>query len=270
NPDALARTQVYLGMGHDTAQSAMRLRDGRVMVEWREPAAAPGVTLQKDYLEVAKGVAKAVLLANPASEPIPAALQGALSGPAPTGGALVVHPLGGCPMGEHFEAGVVNHLGAVFSGESPVAVYRSLYVWDGSIVPGSLGVNPFLTIAALAERAAELLAPDLPPPQTRAPTLRRLPPRPPAETHAAAPQPAQLRLQETMEETADGSPPRAPAERMVLRLRMDVPDLGALLRDPHHRVSQLRGVLHVPGLGPRARLRIDRDEDSLVELLVTE
>lgn len=30
--------------------------------------------------------------------------------------------------------------------------YSRLYVVDGSLVPGSIGVNPFVTITALAER----------------------------------------------------------------------------------------------------------------------
>jgi len=60
------------------------------------------------------------------------------------------HPLGGCGMGETQLDGVVNHAGEVFN-------YRNLYVIDGAIVPEALGVNPSRTIAALAERAAEIL-----------------------------------------------------------------------------------------------------------------
>ena len=61
---------------------------------------------------------------------------------------ITVHPLGGCAMGGSPEEGVVDPEGEVFG-------YRGLYVVDGSIMPGPVGVNPSLTIAAVAERAAE-------------------------------------------------------------------------------------------------------------------
>ncbi|MFG2638940.1 GMC oxidoreductase [Streptomyces sp. NPDC048362] len=61
------------------------------------------------------------------------------------------HPLGGCVLGE-----ATDLFGRV-------AGYQGLYVTDGSLVPGSLGVNPFLTITALAERNMErILAEDDP------------------------------------------------------------------------------------------------------------
>ena len=60
---------------------------------------------------------------------------------------LTAHPLGGCPMGNDPEVSVVNHTGEVWG-------YDGLYVIDGSIVPTALGVNPAMTIGALAERAS--------------------------------------------------------------------------------------------------------------------
>ena len=59
---------------------------------------------------------------------------------------LTAHILGGCPMGEDAAKGVIN-----FSHE--VHNYPGLYVLGGAAVPGNLGVNPSLTIAAMAERA---------------------------------------------------------------------------------------------------------------------
>ncbi len=63
------------------------------------------------------------------------------------GNLITVHPLGGCSMGDTFEKGVVDSSGEVFN-------YPRLFVADGSIIPAALGVNPSLTIAALAKRIA--------------------------------------------------------------------------------------------------------------------
>ena len=71
-----------------------------------------------------------------------------------------MHPLGGCGMGESGRGGVVDHRGRVFAGPPASDVHDSLYVMDGSVVPVSLGVNPLLTISALAERSCELLCDD--------------------------------------------------------------------------------------------------------------
>jgi len=70
---------------------------------------------------------------------------------------ISVHPLGGCRMGETGKTGVVNDRCQVFTG-SGSDVHEGLFVCDGSVIRGSLGVNPLLTIAAISERAMELLA----------------------------------------------------------------------------------------------------------------
>lgn len=64
----------------------------------------------------------------------------------------VPHNLGGVPMGESVHDGVVDDLGRVFG-------YPNLMVLDGSIIPASMGANPALTIAALAERAMSRVIP---------------------------------------------------------------------------------------------------------------
>ncbi len=59
------------------------------------------------------------------------------------------HILGGCAMAESPEKGVINPSHEVFG-------YPGLYVVDGSAIPVNLGVNPSLTISALAERFTAL------------------------------------------------------------------------------------------------------------------
>lgn len=58
------------------------------------------------------------------------------------------HILGGCIMSNSPENGVIDFDGKIHG-------YDNLYVIDGSIVPANLGVNPSLTITALAEYIME-------------------------------------------------------------------------------------------------------------------
>ncbi|MEP7135897.1 MAG: GMC oxidoreductase [Chloroflexota bacterium] len=56
------------------------------------------------------------------------------------------HILGGAPIGQNADEGVVNESFAVHN-------YAGMYIIDGSIMPANPGVNPSLTITALAEYA---------------------------------------------------------------------------------------------------------------------
>jgi cholesterol oxidase len=62
------------------------------------------------------------------------------------------HCLGGCVIARSPEHGVVDHHNRVFG-------YKNMYVCDGSVVAANLGVNPSLTITALAERAMSFIPP---------------------------------------------------------------------------------------------------------------
>jgi cholesterol oxidase len=145
---ATRNTQLLLTMCHDDGQGKMKLEDDRLRIHW------PGLGSQPIFKTVAQ-----------AQEKVTAALGGTyLKDPVTnslTGEDLVtVHPLGGCNMGDNSEKGVVNHKGQVFSATQGTAVYENLYVSDGAVIPRPLGVNPLLTISALAERCCVLMAKD--------------------------------------------------------------------------------------------------------------
>jgi cholesterol oxidase len=54
------------------------------------------------------------------------------------------HILGGCPMSDSIETGVVDK-------NLKVHGYPDFYITDGSVIQGNIGVNPSLTITAMAE-----------------------------------------------------------------------------------------------------------------------
>lgn len=61
------------------------------------------------------------------------------------GADVCYHPLGGCVLGE-----ATNEYGKLKEHEN-------LYILDGSLIPGTIGVNPFVTITAIAEFCIENL-----------------------------------------------------------------------------------------------------------------
>ena len=63
---------------------------------------------------------------------------------------LTAHILGGATMGRNKDEGVIDKNNRVFG-------YKNMLVCDGSMISANPGVNPALTITALAERAMSLI-----------------------------------------------------------------------------------------------------------------
>jgi len=131
-PDA---TLGMLGMGRDIPDGRMRLRGrGRLDVDWSERTS-------REYFARMSSTMRRI------AEDLGGTYMQA---PGYTWGRrlITVHPLGGCPMGRDAREGVVDDYGRVFG-------HPDLYVCDGSVMPGPVGANPALTIAAFAERCVD-------------------------------------------------------------------------------------------------------------------
>ena len=122
-----------LGIGRDIPDGTMHLRGERLDADWRKERSGP-------YFDRVRGTMKDIATALGATFlDSPSWLVSRL---------ITVHPLGGCPIGRDATEGVVDAHGEVFN-------YPGLYIADGSVMPGPVGANPSLTIAALADRFAD-------------------------------------------------------------------------------------------------------------------
>lgn len=145
NRTDMDHTQVLLAMGEDGNHGAMRLDDNdNIRIDWTAEPRAPHVDEIFTRLTSAWGGTLIKDMTN--------ILTFGFSD-----GAVTVHPLGGCRMANDAEEGVTNADGQVFADRTGVGVHEGLYVMDGAVVPRSTVVNPFLTIATLAERNIERL-----------------------------------------------------------------------------------------------------------------
>jgi cholesterol oxidase len=138
--------QTLLAMGNDDDEGELVLDDDRVRVNWPGAGTSAYYELANRVVGTAASADGDTFLRNPVWS---RALGHSL---------ITVHPLGGCVMADRAEHGVVDDLGRVFAGSTGDAVHDGLLVWDGSVIPRPLGVNPLLTISALTERAVAALA----------------------------------------------------------------------------------------------------------------
>lgn len=146
------RVMVVFGMGHDGSKGKVVLKDGAPDIEW------PGAR-ESEYRKRMRGEMEKLAKAHGGEYQYLRMFGSNL---------ITVHPLGGCNMSDDPGHGVVNDIGQVFDGHrggsvdeaGEPSIHAGLYVADGSIVPRSLGANPFFTISALSERIAASIAMD--------------------------------------------------------------------------------------------------------------
>ncbi|XP_072019060.1 uncharacterized protein [Amphiura filiformis] len=150
--DGFDNTLSFIALSNDEADGEVRLdqTNGRVWIHYPDVGEGRNNEAIKEGMKLASDGLNGEFIPNPPWGGVVARLQN-------TKGAISVHPLGGCPMGECGETGVVNHRGQVFKGHTK-EVHKGLFVVDGAVMPRSLGVNPALTIAMVAERCMRLLA----------------------------------------------------------------------------------------------------------------
>jgi cholesterol oxidase len=132
-------TRMVIFLVMQTVDNAMRMKwnkslfGGKMKIDnsgqKRVPAYIPvGQEIMERYAKKVNGVAQNILLEVLFDRPTTA------------------HILGGCPMSDSKDDGVVDKELKVFG-------YPDFYIMDGSVIQGNIGVNPSLTITAMAEYA---------------------------------------------------------------------------------------------------------------------
>ncbi len=121
-----------LGMGRDIPDGVLHIDErGRLAVDWT-------IESSTDYFHGVRETMRAI-----------AAQLGGTFVDNPLWWAqrvITVHPIGGASMGRGPSDGLCDAYGEVFG-------HPGLYVMDGALLPGPVGPNPSLTIAAVADRA---------------------------------------------------------------------------------------------------------------------
>jgi cholesterol oxidase len=253
---AVRNTQTYLVMTHDDAAGEMYLENDRLRIRWENVGKQSIFQRVNDRLTEATRPLGGTQIPNP--------IWTNLFGH----DLITVHPLGGCILAGDAEHGVVNHKGQVFSSNQGTAVYENLYVSDGSVIPRTLGVNPLLTISAIAERCCALIAKD------RGWTINYNLPSAPTSPGVNTPAKVGIQFTETMRgyfstEVKDdyqraahqGQKDRSPLQ---FTLTVIADDLEHLLNDPKHP-AKIVGTVTAPALATKP-LTINNGEFNLFVL----
>ncbi|MCK2240326.1 MULTISPECIES: FAD-dependent oxidoreductase [unclassified Crossiella] len=124
-----------LGMGRDVPDGVVRMREGWLDVDWTTETSEEYFSGVRATMRGVSEVLGGEYRDNPMWL---------------TKRIITVHPLGGAPMGQHSGEGLCDPYGEVYG-------YPGLYVADGSAMPGPVGPNPSMTIAAWADRLCDRL-----------------------------------------------------------------------------------------------------------------
>ncbi|KAL3427916.1 Cholesterol oxidase 2 [Phlyctema vagabunda] len=140
---SIEKTQVYLVMSHDSNQATLSLENDKPVLEFLGVGRSNHVEYLNDILRKATQAVGGTFVNNP--------FYAALGQQE-----ITVHPIGGACLARDgtVNTGVTNHIGEVLTGRGE-ETYPGLVVTDGAVIPTALGVNPFATITALAERSVE-------------------------------------------------------------------------------------------------------------------
>jgi cholesterol oxidase len=226
-----------LAMGRDVPDGVMSLAGSHLEVAWRKDGRS------KEYFDRARDVSRQVadqlggeFLDNPIWH---------------LNRVITVHPLGGCGMGRADTDGVVDANGNVFN-------LPGLHVADGSVMPGPVGPNPSLTIAALADRFADAMIGGAPEPAVRpraraaaegAPTPGRTPP---AQRSASVEFTEEMKGYVAFGTDGDYDAGFRKGRRtktdLMFHLTITAEDLDSFIADPAHE-AVARGFVRCPQLG---------------------
>ncbi|HET9899278.1 MAG TPA: GMC oxidoreductase [Streptosporangiaceae bacterium] len=244
--DALSlRSLPLLGMGRDVPDGLLWLRGSRLDLAW---TTATSEAYFDRVMATMRRIA-AVLGARYVDNPMWMRKR-----------IITVQPLGGAPMGRDRSAGVCDSYGEVFG-------QPGLYIADGAVMPGPVGPNPALTIAALADRMCTRLLE-----QPQATTVKGTKNADPSGSGSAAnrkqrplvhPDTTSLSFTEEMSGacTALGrhgifgaASGQGPAEPTAFRLTITADDVMRFLDDPEH-CARAEGWIDAASFGGRRQIQ---------------
>jgi cholesterol oxidase len=239
-----------LGMGRDVPNGLLWLSGNRLDLSWSTEASEPYFDRVLATMRRVAAVVGARFVDNPMW------LRKRI---------ITVHPVGGAPMGRDRSEGVCDAYGEVFG-------YPGLYVADGAVMPGPVGTNPSLTIAALADRMCTRLL-EQPPAATQsrtgspdirpvAPDIRSEPPQAPNAGPPDAEDGTSLSFTEEMRGTCTpltgaGTPETAVQgleEPLSFRLTITAGDVERFLDNPEHS-ARAEGWIDAAILGGRRQIQ---------------